>query len=52
MTAREKFGVGKLIIWLISTRDFSYKRLLNIHQPDLNPRIKKRFVVANSVIII
>ena len=49
MTTREKFAVGKLIIWVRSARDLSCKSLLDIHQPDLNPRIKRIFAVANSV---
>ena len=52
MAAREKIGMGKLIICVRSARDFSCKSLLNIHQPDLNPRIKRIFAVANSVILI
>ena len=52
MTARKKFGVSKLIFWVISIRYLSYKSFLDIHQPELNPRIKQRFAVSKSVIII
>ena len=44
--------MGKLIIWVRSARDLSCKSLLDIHQPDLNPRIKRIFAVENSVILI
>ena len=50
MTAKEKFGLNKMIVWVISAIYLSYKSLLNIHQPYLIPRIKRRFAVANSII--
>ena len=52
MTSREKIGVGKLIIWVRSAKYLSFKSFLDIHQPDLNPRVKLIFAVTNSVIII
>ena len=47
MTAKEKVGVVKMIIWVRSARYFSYKSLIDIHQPDLNPSIKRIYSVAN-----
>ena len=52
MTAREKVGAGKLIIWVRSASDLSSRSLLEIHQPYLNTRIKEIFGVENSVLII
>ena len=52
MTAMEKAGVGKLIIWVRSARDLIFKRLLVIHKPEFNPKTNQIFAVANSVILI
>ena len=41
---------GRKLGWVRS--NFSCKSLLGIRQPDLDPRIKRRFVVENSVICI